>query len=138
MAGVIREAHNRFRVRFVDLERGGVLGMFRPQAREVDPFLICRAIAEVMRQASLRGPSGRPLLWNEYRLILAPVDLEPLRALGARMQSDLEGALAAEVAGLGAEVVGDLRIHVVADESGELASGEAVIRVDFAPTAHHP
>lgn len=133
MTAVIRDAHNRFRVRFAELERGGVFGLFRPPGRDVDPFLICRAIAEIMRHASLRSPAGRPLLWNDYRVVLAPADLEPLRALEGRLQGDLETTLAAEAANLGAEVVGDLCIHLVADESGELPQGEAVVRVEFAP-----
>ena len=133
MAAVIQEAHDRFRIRFAELERGGVAGMFRPERRQVDPFLLCRAIGEVLRLASLRSPAGRPLLWNDYRMILAPADLEPLRALGRRLERDLVSALAGEAAGLDAEVVGDLRVELVADESGELAPGEAVVRVGFAP-----
>ncbi|HEU5059357.1 MAG TPA: FhaA domain-containing protein, partial [Kofleriaceae bacterium] len=132
---VIREAHDRFRLRFADLERTGVLGLFRPEARDVDPYLICRAVIEVMRQASLRSPSGRLLLWNTYRVILARPDHEPLRAVVRLVHADLEAALAAEAAALGAEVVGELRVHLVADESGELAQGEAVVRVEFAPAA---
>ena len=133
MAAVIRETHNRFRVRFAELERGGVLGLFRPPSRAVDPFLIGRAIVEIMRQASLRNPAGRPLLWNDYRMVLARADLEPLRALENRLRADLETTLAAEAASLGAEVVGDLCVHLVADESDELGPGEAVVRVEFAP-----
>ena len=133
MAAVVREAHDRFRVRFADLERGGVLGLFRPPGREVDPFLICRAVVEVMRQASLRSASGRPLLWNEYRMILARADHAPLRALERQLRGDLESALVAEAARLGAEVVGDLRVHLAADDSDELGPGEAVVRVEFAP-----
>ena len=133
MAAVIRETHNRFRVRFAELERGGVLGLFRPPSRDVDPFLIGRAIVEIMRHASMRSPAGRPLLWNDYRMVLARADLEPLRALESRLRADLETALAAEAANLGAEVLGDLCVHLVADESGELGPGEAVVRVEFAP-----
>lgn len=131
MSAVLREAHDRFRVRFAELERGGLLGLFRPPAREVDPFLICRAIVEIMRQASLRSPAGRTLLWNEYRMLLPAADLEPLRPLELRLRRELEAELAAEAARLGAEVAGDLRVHLVADESGELAAGEAVVRVGF-------
>lgn len=135
MAAVMREAPDRFRVRFAELERGGLVGLFRPERREVDPFLICRAIGEILRQASLRSSAGRPLLWNHYRMILARADLEPLRALEQRLERDLVGALAAEAAALSAEVVGDLRVELVADESGELAAGEAVVRVEFAPAS---
>ncbi len=131
MAAVIQEAHDRFRIRFAELERGGVGGLFRPERHQVDPLLLCRAIGEVLRQASLRSPAGRPLLWNQYRMILAPADLEPLRALGGRLERDLVSALAGEAASLDAEVVGDLRVELVADESGELAPGEAVVRVGF-------
>ncbi len=131
MPGLTREKPNQFRIRFAELERG-VLDRLRPVARVVDPYLVCRAVVEVMRQASMRSAAGRLLVWNEYRIVMAPADLEPLRALERRLRGDLETALAGEARRLQAEVVGDVRVELVADEGGELAAGEAVIRADFA------
>lgn len=131
MPGITREKLNQFRIRFAELDRG-VLDRFRPAERVVDPYLVCRAVTEVMRQASMRSAAGRLLVWNEYRIILAPGDLEPLRALERRLRRELEAALAGEAQRLQAEVVGDVRVHLVADESGELRAGEAVVRADFA------
>jgi hypothetical protein len=130
MGGITREKLTQFRVRFAELE-GRVLDRFRPPERVVDPYLVARAVVEVMRHASMRSAAGRLLAWNEYRVILAPGDLEPMRVLAAHVRRDIEAALAAEARRLGAELVGDLRVHLVADEGGELALGEAVIRADF-------
>lgn len=130
MTAIVRERHGQFRVRFSELERG-VRGVFRPSDRPVDPFAICQAVVEIMRQASMRAASGRRLLWNGYRVVLAAADYEPLRALDSRLRGDIEQALTGEAARLDAELVGTIHVDVVADESGELAAGEAVIRADF-------
>lgn len=131
MAAITREKPGQFRIRFAELERG-LLDRFRPPDRVVDPFLVCRAATEVMRQASMRSASGRLLAWDEYRIILAPADLEPLRPFERRLRQDVEAALTAEGQRLQAELLGPLRVHLVADEGGELRPGEAVIRAGFA------
>src|SRR5688500_5574590 len=113
MAGITREKPTQFRVRFAELE-GRVLDRFRPPDRMVDPYLVARAVVEVMRHASMRSAAGRLLAWNDYRVILAPGDLEPMRALEAHVRRDIEAALAAEARRLGADLVGDLRVHLVA------------------------
>jgi len=133
VSAIARERHDLFRVDFRELERPGLRGLFRSEERPVDPFLLCRALAEIIQHASLRAASGRPLLWNEYWVVMPRADLEPLRALAGRLHRDLEDAVAGEAARLGAELVGELRIRIVADESGELSPGEATVRVDFAP-----
>ncbi len=134
MAAVIRESADQYRVLFGELGRRG-LGRLRPREKpHVDPYLIARAVAEVMRACTVRSALGCPLLWNEYRVILSRADFEPLRALYGTLERDLREVLTAEVQGLGAELVGELRVTLVVDEADELEPGDAVVRVAFVPT----
>jgi hypothetical protein len=130
MGAVRREAVDQFRVGFAPIARAR-----RGEAVEVDPFLIARAIALVMRECAVRTAAGGRLLWNEYRVVLARRDFELVRALERRLEADLVAVLAQEVRALRAELVGELRVTVVFDESDELAAGEGVVRVGFVPTA---
>ncbi len=134
MTAVIRESADQYRVVFDELGRRG-LGLLRSREKAlVDPYLIGRAVAEVMRACTVRSALGSPLLWNEYRIILSRADFEPLRALHASLERDLREALVAELAGRGAEMVGELRVTLVVDEADELEPGCAVVRVAFVPT----
>ena len=134
MGAVTQTAPAQFEVRFEAL--GGlvqrVLGGAPPA---VDPYLLARAITEVMRCCQMRSAAGRRLLWNEYRVILAGADFSQVRALEAVLQRDLRAVLSEEAGRLQAELVGELCVHVVADESSELPPGRAVVRVGFVPTA---
>ncbi len=132
MGAVFREDAGQFRVRLAEVEGGAFRRLFGRERREVDPYLVSRAVVEVMRRCQSRAPSGQRLVWNEYRLILAPQDFEHLRTLQDYLARELRGILEAEVGRLRAELVGDLCVHVVVDEAGELAPGEAVVRVSFA------
>lgn len=101
----------------------------------IDPYLIGRAIAEVMRACTSRSASGRALLWNEYRVVLSRADFDAIGPLGASLEGDLEAAAALEAETREAELVGEVRVSVVLDESDELTAGEAVVRVAFVPAA---
>lgn len=132
MTAVVRESADQYRVAFGELGRRG-LGLLRPrEAPQVDPYLIGRAVIEVMRECTVRSAHGAPLLWNAYRVILSPADFEPLRALDDTLERDLREVLTAEVEERGAELVGELRVTLVVDEAGELEAGRATIRVAFA------
>lgn len=122
MTALVREGPNQFRVRFDALGR---------DAREVDPYLIGRAIAEVMGACASRAATGRALLWNEYRVVLSRADFESLGPLGDSLEGDLEAAATLEAESREAELVGDVRVSVVLDESDELTAGEAVVRAAF-------
>lgn len=134
MAVLEREGPDLFRVRFHDLARKVVKGLARDANVQVDPYLLARAVAEVMHACSFRTARGGRLLWNEYRMILARADFDVVRALQGPLERDLGAALADEAAATGAEMVGELRVSVVYDESDELRAGEATIRVAFQPT----
>jgi hypothetical protein len=134
MATLEREGPDRFRVRFHELARKVVKGLPRDAMVQVDPFLLARAVAEVMAACTFRTARGGRLLWNEYRVILARADFELVRALQGPLERDLGSALAEEAAATGAELVGELRVSVVYDESDELRPGDATIRVAFQPT----
>lgn len=134
MSGVERESAGQFRIRFAELTGGRLRRIFGSEPREVDPYAVARAVLEVMRRSDSRSPAGSRLVWNEYRVVLAPEDFDRLRALQDYLRRELQGVLEAEVARLGAELVGELCVHVVVDEAGELGAGEAVVRVAFSPS----
>lgn len=136
MGALTRESNHQFRVRLSDLDGGPLRRLFGGEPREVDPYAVARAVREVMRRASARSPTGGRLLWNEYRVILAPEDFEHLRALQDYLRRELQGVLEAEVERLGGELVGDLCVHVVVDEARELGPGDAVVRVAFSQNEH--
>jgi hypothetical protein len=120
---------DQFRVSFGELAR-----VRRGQPVHIDPFLIARAIALAMRECHVRSAAGAPIVWNEYRIILARRDFDRVRPLQAPLERDLKTVLAQEAKAREAELVGELRVTVVFDEADELAAGEGVIRVAFVPT----
>lgn len=130
MSAVTLEAPDQYRIRFAELAR-----VRRGQPVQIDPYLIAQAIAAVMRACSVRSATGRPIVWNEYRLVLARADFERVRPLQAILTRDLEQVLAEEARARAAELVGELRITVVFDEADELPAGEGVVRAAFVPTA---
>lgn len=138
MSAITREGPAQFRVGFEALLRRGLGRIFRREVSQVDPFLVGRAIAEVMDACTVRGPGGEKLLWNEYRVILARDDFESLGALRGMLDRDLRDALARDVAARAAEMIGELRVSIVADEADELPRGQAVVRVAFVPTTSLP
>jgi hypothetical protein len=134
MGAVTRENADQFQIVFAELERRGLGRIRSRESVQVDPFLIGRAVAEVMRECTVRSVTGRRLLWNEYRVILSHADFEPLRALFVSLEHDLKDALSAEIAEREADLVGELRITLVTDEADELKPGVGVVRVAFVPT----
>jgi hypothetical protein len=133
MSALNKEAPNRFRVRFREMATG-LKKLLGSEFFQVDPFLIARALVQVMKTASMRSASGRLLVWNHYQVILAPDDFEPLRRLQERVQDEIGKVVAGEARAVDAELVGDLCVRLVADEGRELAAGEGVVRVEFAPS----
>ncbi len=129
MAPVRKESVDQFRVSFVELAKAR-----RGEPVQVDPFLIARAIALVMRECTVRSAAGRPILWNEYRVILARADFALVRSLQGPLEADLQQVLAQEAKAREADLVGALRITVVFDEADELPAGQGVVRVAFVPT----
>jgi hypothetical protein len=130
MAAAIQQGGlDQFRIRFGELAR-----VRRGQPVLIDPFLIARAIALVMRECTVRSAAGRPITWNQYRMILARRDFDQIRPLQGPLERDLKHVLAEEARTRQAELVGELRVTVVFDEADELPLGEGVVRVAFIPT----
>jgi len=129
MAALTRQSPQQFLVRFGELARAR-----RGEIVQVDPFLIARALAEVMKACTVRSANGRPLLWNEYRVVLSRADFEPIAALQGPLERDIDAALAREAGARDADLVGELRVTIVADEADELGAGEGVVRAAFVPT----
>jgi Protein of unknown function (DUF3662) len=134
MAAITRDSAQQFLVRWSELAGRGIARLRRDDPVLVDPYLIGRAIAEVIRTCTVRSALGKPLLWNEYRVVLARADFEPLRALHAPLERDLKEVLSREAGERKAELVGELRVTIVADEADELRAGQGVIRPAFVPT----
>jgi len=130
MAAITLEGLDQYRVRFGELAR-----VKRGQLLQIDPFLIAQAIALVMRSCQVRSATGRPIVWNEYRMILSRKDFDLIRPLQAILERDMKLVLAEEARARAAELVGELRITVVFDEADELPLSEGVVRVAFVPTA---
>jgi hypothetical protein len=126
---VRKESVDQFRVAFGELAKAK-----RGEAVQVDPYLIARAIALVMRECTVRSAAGTPILWNEYRMVLARRDFDLVRSLQGPLERDLQQVLAQEAAARQAELVGALRVTVVFDEADELPVGQGVVRVAFVPT----
>jgi hypothetical protein len=134
MGAISQTSPNQFEVRF-DAVGGLVERLLGGKPQAVDPYRIAQAIAEVMRGCTVRSAGGKRLVWNEYRVILAQADFAQLRALESYLQRDLAAVLSEEARRLGGELVGELCVHVISDESAELGTGRGVIRVGFVPTA---
>jgi hypothetical protein len=129
MAAISKDGIDQFRVRFADLAR-----VRRGEALHIDPYLIAQAIGLVMRECAVRSALGKPLVWNEYRIILARRDFDSILPLQTPLERDLKTVLAQEARKRNAEHVGELRVTVVYDEADELAQSEGVVRVAFVPT----
>jgi hypothetical protein len=129
MAAISKDGIDQFRVKFAELAR-----VRRGEQVHVDPFLIAQAIGLVMRECNVRSALAKPIVWNEYRVILARRDFDAIRPLQVPLERDLKTVLAQEARAREAELVGELRVTVVFDEADELAAGEGVVRVGFVPT----
>jgi hypothetical protein len=129
MGAITKDGIDQFRVRFGELAK-----VRRGEPVQIDPFLIAQAIGAVMRECTVRSAAGKPIVWNDYRMILARRDHDQIRPLQAPLERDLKSVLAQEAAARKAELVGELRVTVVFDEADELPPGEAVVRVAFVPT----
>ncbi len=128
MSAVKKDGLDQFRVGFGELAK-----VRRGELVQVDPFLIAQAIGLVMRECSVRSAAGKPIVWNDYRLIMARSDYERIRPLQAMLERDLKAVLAQTATQRAAELVGELRITVVSDEADELPAGNGVVRVAFVP-----
>jgi hypothetical protein len=129
MAAITKDGLDQFRVRFAELAK-----LRRGELLQIDPYLIAQAIGAVMRECTVRSAAGMPIVWNEYRMILARSDLELILPLQSPLERDLRTVLAQEAQARKAELVGELRVTVVFDEADELRAGEGVVRVAFVPT----
>jgi hypothetical protein len=129
MPAIRKDSVDQFRVAFAELAK-----LKRGEVVQIDPFLIARAIALVMRECTVRSAAGRPILWNEYRMILARQDFELVRSLQGPLEHDLQQVLTQEAKARDADLVGAVRITVVFDEADELPQGQGVVRVAFVPT----
>lgn len=104
----------------------------------VDGFAVARGVLHVMQRCPDRDARGSAMVWNRYRVYLAPVDFEALAPLIDRLERDLLELVQQRVDELGAHIVGPPELEIVANEGGDLAQGRAIIGVSFAPARPAP
>ena len=74
MPAISKDGLDQFRVRFGELAK-----VRRGEPVQIDPYLIAQAIGAVMRECTVRSAAGKPIVWNEYRMILARRDFDQIR-----------------------------------------------------------
>ena len=118
------------------IDWGAVHGGMNPWKRTekvvVDPFLVAKAVKVVMRQCPHQTATGKPLVWNEYRVFLDLEDWERIKKLESTLLRDLGGVVEKHLKKLKAEMVGGLTVRLLRDEGGTVRPGNAIIKVDFA------
>jgi hypothetical protein len=107
----------------------------RTSKAAVDPFLVAKAVKEVMRQCPNRTATGGPLVWNDYSVFLDIADWTRIKKLESTLVRDLGGVVEKELATLKAEMVGPLNVRLLRDEGGNVRPGTAVLKADFTEAA---
>jgi hypothetical protein len=132
MAGLVPDEHDPsvFQVDWSAL-KAGRNPWKRAQKATVDPFLVAKAVKEVMRQCPNRTATGGSLVWNDYAVFLDIADWTRIKKLESTLVRDLGGVVEKELAGLKAEMVGPLNVRLLRDESGNVRPGTGVVKADF-------
>ena len=132
MAGLVQDEHDpsAFQVDWSAL-KAGRNPWKRAQKVAVDPFLVAKAVKEVMKQCPNRTATGGPLVWNDYSVFLDIADWTRIKKLEGTLVRDLGGVVEKELATLKAEMVGPLNVRLLRDESGNVRPGTAVLKADF-------
>ncbi len=99
----------------------------------VDPYLVARAILEVVGHCQVRSPAGGRLVWNEYLVFLAREDHDRLRPLEGLLHGELRPLLREQIKKLNAETVGEITVRLLVDEGEGQVAGTIQIRVKFVP-----
>jgi hypothetical protein len=136
VAGLIRDEHDpsTFQVDWSAL-RAGRNPWKRATKAAVDPFLVAKAVKEVMRQCPNRTATGGPVVWNDYSVFLDIADWTRIKRLEGTLVRDLGGVVEKALATLKAEMVGPLNVRLLRDESGNVRPGTAVLKADFTEAA---
>jgi hypothetical protein len=132
VAGLIPDEHDPsvFQVDWSAL-KAGRNPWKRAHKANVDPFLIAKAVKQVMKQCPNRTATGGPLVWNDFSVFLDLADWTRIKKLESTLVRDLGGVVEKELATLKAEMVGPLNVRLLRDESGNVRPGTAVLKADF-------
>ena len=132
MAGLIPDEHDPsvFQVDWTAL-KAGRNPWKRAHKANVDPFLVAKAVKQVMRQCPNRTATGGPLVWNDFSVFLDLADWTRIKKLESTLVRDLGGVVEKELATLKAEMVGPLNVRLLRDESGNVRPGTSVLKADF-------
>jgi hypothetical protein len=132
MSGVTRDEQdpNRFHVDWSAVNAGRNPWK-RATLPTVDPFLVAKAIRQVMKQCPHRTATGKPLVWNEYAVFLDLTDWERIKKLENTLTRDLGEVVKKDLGQLKADMVGVLAVRLLRDEGGTVRPGTSVIKVDF-------
>src|SRR5205814_8896940 len=82
--------------------------------------------------------TGKPLVWNEYKVFLDLGDWERIKKLESTLLRDMGEVVEKHLKKLKAEMVGGLTVRLLRDEGGTVRPGHAVIKVDFAEVEAAP
>ena len=136
MPGITRDEKDieTFRVDWAAIH-GGLNPWKRTEKVVVDPFLVAKAVKAVMGQCPHQTATGKPLVWNEYKVFLDLADWERIKKLESTLLRDLGEVVEKHLKKLKAEMVGGLTVRLLRDEGGTVRPGNAVIKVDFAETS---
>jgi hypothetical protein len=132
VAGLTRDEHDpqTFHIDWAGLS-GGMNPWRRARKVAVDPFLVAKAVKEVMRVCPHRTATGSPLVWNDFAVFLDLTDWSRIKKLETTLVRDLGGVVEKELGALKAEMVGPLNVRLVRDESGAVRDGGAIVKGDF-------
>jgi hypothetical protein len=136
VAGLIPDEHDpsAFQVDWTAL-RAGRNPWKRARRATVDPFLVAKAVKQVMRYCPNRTATGGPLVWNDYAVFLDLGDWTRIKKLEHTLGRDLGGVVEKELSVLKAEMVGPLNVRLLRDESGNVRPGTGVLKAEFTEAA---
>ena len=125
----MREQPDRFRVDLRVISSGWLAAVLG--ARRVDPHVVGLGLKAVMGACTDRDVRGQPLVWNQYRVFLAPEDYESLRPLLVQMRMDLRDVLQEWLDSSQRVTVAPIDLEVLLAEETPPPSGTAIIQVAF-------
>jgi hypothetical protein len=129
------ETPDRFLVDFAQTKRkGNWKRLFEPKAVVVvDAWAIGQAVVSALAVCPFKSATGRPQVWNEYRVFLSRADHDRLRPVEVTLQKDLAPLLYEELVRLEAVTVGALVVRLLVDDADEVEPGRGILHARHIP-----
>lgn len=132
------EAPDRFRVAFAQARRGAAWRrLLEPRGGVVvvDGYAVGQAVVAALAACPFKSASGKPQVWNEFRVFLSREDHDRLRPIEASLQAELGPMLYEELMRLDAVTVGALVIRLLVDDGDEIEAGAGIVHARHVPDA---